>query len=191
MFQSPMLRGAAFFVSGLAIIAATALTLFWMGQEPICKCGYVNLWDGGIVSAENSQHFTDWYTPSHFIHGILFYGVLAWLLGSLSFGARLNIALLMEASWEIFENSDFIINRYREATIALDYFGDSVLNSTSDLLFMVLGFLMAWRVPIWVSIFVVIALEVIVGYFIRDNLILNVVMLVYPMDFIKDWQLAR
>lgn len=186
-----MLRGALYIVSGLAIIALTALTLLWMGQELICKCGFVKLWDGSIATAENSQHFTDWYTPSHFIHGILFYGVLTWLLGWLSFGARLNIALLMEASWELFENSAFIINRYREATIALDYFGDSVLNSTSDILFMVLGFFMAWRVPIWVSIFVVIALEVIVGYFIRDNLTLNVVMLFYPIDFIKEWQLAR
>ena len=180
--------GLKYFLVGFAIIAGTALLLFLMGHVLICKCGYVKLWHGTSVSPETSQHISDWYSPSHFIHGILFYGLLVWLARSLSFGTRLNIALLIEASWEIVENSPFVINRYREATIALDYFGDSILNSTFDILFMLAGFLFAWRVPVWFSVLTIIFLELFVGYMIRDNLTLNVIMLLHPMDFIKTWQ---
>ena len=172
------------------LLAAIAGILFLMGQPLICKCGVVKLWHGAVVSSENSQHISDWYSPSHFIHGILFYGLLVWLLGSLSTGARLSIAMLIEGAWEIFENTDFIINRYREATIALDYFGDSVLNSSSDIVFMIIGFLVAWRVPVWVSLLLVVVLELFVGFMIRDNLTLNIIMLIYPLDFIKTWQLG-
>jgi len=181
---------AVHIVTGLAIIVVTALILLWMGHVPICKCGYVKFWHGAAISSENSQHFSDWYSPSHYIHGLLFYGVLALLAGKLSHGARMTIALLIEAAWEIVENSDFIINRYREATIALDYYGDSVLNSTSDILFMVLGFFMAWRLPVWFSILTIIFLELFVGYFIRDNLTLNVIMLLHPVEAIKAWQMG-
>ncbi len=174
----------------VAIVAAAIVTLHMMGQPAICKCGYVKLWHGVVVSSENSQHLSDWYSPSHFIHGVLFYGALAWLLGSLSIGARLSVAVFIESIWEIFENTDFVINRYREATIALDYFGDSVINSTSDILFMVLGFFFAWRFPVWVSVGLVIALELFVGSMIRDNLTLNIIMLIYPLDFIKTWQMG-
>ena len=143
---------ALYIVSGLWYYIATALILLWMGHVPICKCGYVKLWHGAAISSENSQHFSDWYSPSHYIHGLLFYGRSGLLAGNLSMGARLNIALLIEAAWEIVENSDFIINRYREATIALDYYGDSVLEFHQRYLFMVLGFFMAWRLPVWFSI---------------------------------------
>ena len=173
-----------------AILAVCIGVLFWMGQPAICKCGVVKFWHGVVVSSENSQHITDWYSPSHFIHGLLFYGALAWLLGSLSVGARLSIAMLIESVWEIFENTDFIINRYREATIALDYFGDSVLNSTSDILFMVIGFFVAWRAPIWVSVLLIVVLELAVGFIIRDNLTLNIIMLLYPVEAIKTWQIG-
>ena len=172
------------------LVLASALILWLMGQPLICKCGTVKLWHGVVVSSENSQHLTDWYSPSHFIHGLLFYGVLAWLLGSLSIGARLSISVLIESIWEIFENTDFIINRYREATIALDYFGDSVLNSTSDILFMIIGFLVAWRAPVWVSLLLILVLELFVGFMIRDNLTLNIIMLLHPVEFIKTWQMG-
>ena len=159
-----------------------------MGRVPICKCGYVKLWHGVVFSAENSQHISDWYTFSHIIHGFAFYGLL-WLIGRRwSVGVRLVLAVLLESGWEIFENTDFVINRYREVTISLDYYGDSVLNSVSDITAMVIGFVVASRLPVWVIIALTVALELFVAYSIRDNLTLNIIMLIYPLDSIKHWQ---
>ena len=172
----------------IAILGVTALTLWLMGRVPICKCGYVKLWEGNVFSAGNSQHIWDWYTPSHVIHGFLFYGLL-WLVGSgWAIGVRMVAATLAEAAWEIFENTPFIINRYREATISLDYYGDSVLNSVSDILMMVVGFLLASRLPVWATVAIAIGLELFVGWMTRDNLILNIIMLVWPLDAIRQWQ---
>ena len=171
-----------------ALIAAAAVTLVTMGQVPICKCGYVKLWHGVVFSSENSQHVSDWYTPSHVIHGFAFYGLL-WLVGRRwPLGLRLVLAIVIESAWEIFENTDMVINRYREVTISLDYYGDSVLNSVCDILAMVAGFFIASRAPVWLTVTLVVALELIVLYFIRDNLTLNIIMLVYPLDAIKNWQ---
>jgi hypothetical protein len=172
----------------LGLIAATAVILLWLGRVPICTCGYVKLWHGSVKSSENSQHITDWYSLSHIVHGIVFYA-FAWL----AFGkgrSRLGFcaALLIECGWEVLENTDFIINRYRAATIALDYFGDSVINSLSDILCMLLGYLIAARAPVAISIALVVALELIALIAIRDNLTLNVLMLLWPIDAIKTWQ---
>jgi hypothetical protein len=175
------------------IVAVAALALYLMGHALICKCGYVKLWHFDVESAENSQHLIDWYTPSHIIHGFLFYWLL-WLASRwvpLSFGMRLVLAVAIEASWEVIENTDFVINHYREMTISLDYYGDSVINSVSDILFMVLGFFLAARLPVWLTVVIAVALEVFISAMIRDNLTLNVLMFLWPLDSILHWQQGR
>lgn len=171
------------------VVLAVQITLErYMTRIWICECGYVKLWEGGVNTPGNSQHISDWYTPSHIIHGFLFYG-LGWLLfRNRPIALRLGFAVLIEAAWEILENSPIIIDRYRTATIALNYYGDSILNSAMDTVFMALGFLLAWRLPIWVTVALAIAAEFYTGYMIRDNLTLNVIMLVWPVDAIKAWQ---
>jgi hypothetical protein len=176
-----------------ALVAATGLVLLFMGRLPICRCGYVSLWHGQVMSAGNSQHVSDWYTFSHVIHGFLFYG-LFWLVGGrrgMPIGLRLAAAVALEGAWEIAENTDTVINRYREATIALDYYGDSVLNSVADVLAMVLGFVLTSRWPVWLIVLLGLAMELVVGYLIRDNLTLNVLMLLWPLDAVRQWQLGR
>jgi len=159
-----------------------------MGRHPICTCGTIDLWVDARDSPNTSQMLADWYSLSHIVHGLLFYGLL-WLAfrrGPAEW--RFVVAVLIEAAWEVTENTPMVIDRYRATTAALGYSGDSVLNSMSDILMMALGFLAARKLPVWVSIALLIALEVIPLLVIRDNLTLNVWALLAPNPAVQAWQ---
>jgi len=170
----------------LIVLALSVAILLAMGRPPICTCGTVELW--GRVGPTQSQMLADWYSPSHIVHGFLFYALLHWVFRRQPIELRFSVALFIEATWEIFENTPMVIDRYREATIALGYTGDSVLNSASDIAMMAVGFLAARRLPIWASLVVVAALEIVPLIAIRDNLTLNIWMLLAPSDAIRMWQ---
>ena len=175
----------------LGIILATAVIHYAAGRSPICKCGYVKqFWWGPKGTAEESQHFLDIYSTSHVLHGMIFYFLL-WLIcrGHLSVWARLVIAVLLESGWELFENSSYIISRYQSADVA--YNGDSIINSVGDILSMMAGFLIAARVPPWVSVLLVIGTELADLALIRDNLTLNILNLLHPVEWITKWQEGR
>lgn len=176
------------------MVAVTILLL--MDSPPICECGYVKLWHGQINNAGNSQHISDWYTPSHIIHGMLFYA-LGWLVfGKWGLGGEggarwgLPLAVFLESAWEIAENTPYVIDRFRAVTANFGYSGDSVLNSFADIGWMSFGFFLAMRLPVKVAVALAVIAELAVGWVVRDGLTLNVIMLLFPLDAIADWQAA-
>jgi hypothetical protein len=189
----------------VGITIAAIMILLAMDRPPICECGYVKLWENEINSPGNSQHIADWYTPSHIIHGPIFYALgwllfVKWGLGKAPSGAPsaakgavqwgLPLAVFLEAAWEVFENLPMVIERFRSTTANWGYSGDSVLNSAADIGWMALGFYLAMRLPIKVTIIAAIIMEVVVGLIVRDGLVLTIIMLVFPIEAIAEWQAA-
>ncbi len=170
----------------LSVVIAAAAILWLMGRPPLYKGGLIELW--GPVGPKQSQMIADWYSASHLVHGFLFYGLLYLAAKKMKWERRLVLATIVESAWELVENSPVIINRYREATIALGYNGDTILNSVSDIVMMGIGFLVARRVPVWASVMIVLVLELVPLAIIRDNLTLNVWMLLAPNDALRAWQ---
>jgi hypothetical protein len=170
------------------IAAVTAAILLWMGRSPLGPDGRFGLWEGDVWSRFQSQRLLDPYLFSHVAHGFLFYGLLFLTARRVPVRFRFLAAIALEGAWEILENSPLVIDRYRTVTMALGYVGDSVLNSMSDLLMAGLGFLLARRLPTQGSLALVLAMELGTAFWIRDNLALNIVMLVHPVDAIREWQ---
>ena len=174
--------------AAVLIVAAAAAILLAMGRNPICTCDAIDLWVGGRDSPRTSQMLADWYSFSHIVHGLIFYAALWLIARRWPVQWRFVVALLIEASWEVIENTPMVIDRYRTTTAALGYTGDSVLNSVSDILMMVVGFFLARKLPLWASIGLLVVLEVIPLLVIRDNLTLNVWMLLSPDKAVGAWQ---
>ncbi|MBE7470545.1 MAG: DUF2585 family protein [Anaerolineales bacterium] len=174
----------------IAILVLAALQLRSQGRLWMCDCGYIWLWSGDVWSSDNSQHWFDPYSFSHMLHGFIFFWLLAWGLPRLAVSWQLCLALFVEALWEIFENSAFVINRYREATAALGYQGDTVINSLGDIIACGIGFAIAWRLGFRRSLALFVITELVLLFWIRDNLTLNIIMLLYPIEAIKAWQIG-
>jgi hypothetical protein len=172
------------------VITLAAILEFAMGREPKYKYGPIRLWSSQVQSDQNSQQIADAYTFSHIIHGFIFYTIFSLFRKKLSLGTRATLAVAFEAAWEVLENTNMVINHYRAATISLNYYGDSIINSMSDIFACVAGFFLAHRLPLWVTVAAAIIMELTVLYFIRDNLTLNIIMLIYPLQAIRTWQMG-
>lgn len=181
-----MTRRSRTALAALLIVAATAIALVAMGRPPICACGEIGMW--GAAGPRQSQMLADWYSPSHVVHGLLFYAALRLVARDWPVERRFVAALSIEAIWEVIENTPAVIDRYRTATAALGYTGDSVVNSLSDMAMMAAGFLAARKLPLWASAVLLLALELVPLLAVRDNLTLNIWMLLAPNDAIRQWQ---
>ena len=173
------------------LFAAQATTLYLLGQPLICACGYIALFVVDVWSSQMSQQLTDWYTFSHIIHGFIFYALLRLIAPRLAVYWRLAIAVGLEASWEIAENTPWVIEAYRRQALAQGYVGDSIVNSLMDNVAMMLGFVLAWKLPWKWTLALAIAMELGVAYFIHDNLTLNILGFFHQFDFITAWQSSR
>lgn len=175
-------------MAGVALASAILLNSF--GRVWWCAAGDMSPWAWNIWSTHNSQHLIDPYTFTHILHGVLEFWILSLLFSKVPVAWRLAMAVGLEAGWEVFENTNYVINRYREATISLDYFGDSIINSLSDILSCFTGFLIAYKIKFRWSLALFVVTEAILILTIRDSLLINILMLIYPIDAIKQWQIA-
>lgn len=192
MSETPSTRLSTrrYFFACLILLALMVLGLLFMGRPWLARSGTLKLWQSNVFSSEVSQHLTDWYTFTHLVHGFVFYLALSWLFPDLPVGHRFLLAVIFEAGWEIVENTEYVIEYYRNNTMAVAYYGDTILNSLCDVLAMIVGFWTAYEVPTWCTILLLVLSELLVLYAIRDSLFLNLIMLIYPLEVIKNWQLA-
>jgi hypothetical protein len=173
------------------LVVLQALVLLALGQPLICTCGTIKLWTGVVSGPENSQQLTDWYTYTHIVHGFVLYFLLWLIAPRMPIALRVVLAVGLEASWEVIENTPFIIDRYRQSALAQGYVGDSVVNSVVDTLAGVFGFVLARMLPVWSTVVLMVAMELFVGFMIHDNLTLNIIQLIHPSAAISHWQAGQ
>lgn len=181
---------AAALIASLVAVVVAVVTLRAMGRAWWCKCATPHVWVGGVWSMHNSQHLLDPYTISHVLHGLVFYWVLSGIARGRGIAVGFVLAIAIEAAWEVLENTNWIIDRYRDSTIALEYYGDSVVNSVADIAACALGYGLAAWLPVWMSVGGFALVEAVMLLSIRDSLLLNVLMLVWPVDAIRQWQIG-
>lgn len=174
----------------LAAVTIAALLLRLEGRLWICACGRIQLWSGQVCSSNNSQHFLDPYSLTHVLHGFLFFWLIALLLKRLSAGWQMALAVAIEACWEVFENTNFVIERYRSETAALGYNGDTVVNSFGDIFCCLIGFIIARRLGLRRSLVAFAVLELVLIIWIKDSLLLQILMLLVPIDAVRGWQMC-
>jgi hypothetical protein len=177
-------------ISCALVFVAVGLAEHFMGRTAFGPDGKFGWWESSIHSSANSQRVADAYSLTHVIHGFIFYCLLWLVARRLPAKQRFIAAVILEGAWEILENSPFIINRYREGTVSLGYVGDSILNSLSDIVMMALGFWAAYKFKVWQSVLAVVAIEIALLLWVRDNLTINIIMLIHPIEAIKNWQAA-
>ena len=172
-----------------AAVLLMTVQLFYQGRVWWCRSGDLAPWSSAVLSRHNSQHLFDPYTFTHILHGVLFYWILILIFPKMPAVWRLLIALAAEGAWEVLENTNAVIERYREATISLDYFGDSIVNSLGDVFACAIGFVLAQKLKLWFSLAFFILTETVLLFWIHDSLLLNILMLIYPLDAVKQWQM--
>lgn len=175
-------------IVGLVLITISGAILYLMGRDLICPCGYVLVWGADAPVEQSSKHMFDWYSPSHLLHGFIFFAILWLVARRLTLGTRAAIAVAVECLWEVVENTPWVINAYRELPAGAGYSGDSVLNATVDILCMAVGFWLARVLPVWMSVAIFLGFEALTLWLIRDGLMLNVLMLLWPVEAIATWQ---
>lgn len=177
-------------IISLGVMIVAVVILWSQGRVWWCQAGDYSPWAWNIWSTHNSQHLIDPYSFTHILHGVLEFWLIGLVFRRVPLAWRLVIAVMIESTWEVAENSTFVIERYRAATISLDYFGDSIINSLSDITACATGFAIAYRLRFWKSLGLFLATETVLILWIRDSLLINIVMLIYPIEAIKAWQMA-
>lgn len=184
-------RTLASIVVIFAVLLLMGVALWAEGRLLICSCGEFKLWISDTCSSDNSQHLADPYSFTHILHGFLLFWLVLLLFRNIAPAWQLSLALALEAAWEVFENTPFVIDRYRVETAALGYQGDTIVNSYGDLACAWIGFLIARKLGIWKSIVVFLLIELVLVIWIKDGLLLQILMLIFPLQTIKLWQMCR